>query len=78
MRYLAHFQCYPNQLWIPQWFLVAAIWLHVFSVRFLRQLLQQSISREEQGTVKLRVYIPAQLGFVNSYVLQTFLQTSLS
>ena len=39
----AHFQCYSNQLWISKWFLVAPVWLHVFSVYFIHEFLQQSL-----------------------------------
>lgn len=56
--YLAHFQCYPNQMWLPRWFPMVTIWLYVFSVRSLHQLLQQSLCREEQkGRVKLTRFI---------------------
>ena len=44
----AHFQCYSNQLWISKWFLVAPVWLHVFSVYFIHEFLQQSLRWKEQ------------------------------
>ena len=56
--YLAHFQCYPIELWISKWFPMVTIWLYVFSVRSLHQLLQQSLCRQEQERrVKLRLFI---------------------
>jgi len=56
--YLAHFKCYPNQMWLPKWFPVVTVWLYVFSVRSLHQLLQQSLCRQEQkGRVKLTRFI---------------------
>ena len=58
VRYLAHFQCYPIEMWISKWFPLVTIWLYVFSVRSLHQLLQQSLCRQEQERrVKLRLFI---------------------
>lgn len=44
----AHFKCYSNQLWISKWFLVAPVWLHVFSLCFIHEFLQQSLCWKEQ------------------------------
>ena len=66
-----HIQCYSNQLWISKWFSVAPVWLHVLSLRFFHELLQQSIFRkEERRLISFSVLQVFSLGFTSPLLSQ--------